>query len=300
MRVEDLVVTLLIPTVNFSIPLMLASIGEVSLERAGIINVGLEGVMLISAFVSAVSTLIFNSLIIGMFLSIIISVLLASFFSLLVLKLNADQILVGLGMFILAEGITVIGLYAIWGAPYMPSPVSYTIPSITITPQESLSYFTFLALALGFLLYFIIFKTKIGLLIRAIGEDPEVAYSTGMPVSRIQFLLIILNFTLGSLAGSFISVGINSRFVPGMTAGDGFIALAITAFSNWNPLIALGGSILFGFTLDLPLWLPITFGISYPYQFSDMLPYIVMIAVLAGVIKKVKPPKSLGKTFKKD
>jgi len=80
MRVEDLVVTLLIPTVNFSIPLMLASIGEVSLERAGIINVGLEGVMLISAFVSAVSTLIFNSLIIGMFLSIIISVLLASFF----------------------------------------------------------------------------------------------------------------------------------------------------------------------------------------------------------------------------
>jgi len=84
-----------------------------------------------------------------------------------------------------------------------------------------------------------------------------------------------------------------------MTAGDGFIALAITAFSNWNPLIALGGSILFGFTLDLPLWLPITFGISYPYQFSDMLPYIVMIAVLAGVIKKVKPLRALGKLSKK-
>ena len=292
--------TILIPSLDYSVPLILAGVGEVLLERSGLINVGMEGVMLTGAFVAAAMAYTTGSPVLGVAAALGVGLIFAIAYSLLVLFLSADQIIAGIGNFLIGTGASVVGLYAVFHSAIMPFSIPQQLPGIAVYAYGKISYLFFFGVVLALAAYVFLFKTKAGLVVRAIGENPEAADAAGTSVRKVRFVLVVVNMLLVSLAGAYLSIDMNSRFVPGMTNGAGFIALAMAAFSNWNPLLALFGSVLFGFTTSLPLWLTVIVGVSYPYDFTNMIPFVVVIAVLAGVIRKVRAPAALGRLFRRD
>src|SRR5579884_1636742 len=243
--------TILVPSLGYSVPLILAGTAEVLLERSGVINIGMEGLMLVSAFVAAATAYTSGSLILGLLSALGVGLIFAIIYSFLILSLSADQIIAGIGLYLLGTGASVLGLYAVFHAAIMPLALPQTLPGIQVYTYGKISYLFFVSVAVSIVAYIFLFKTKAGLVVRAIGESPEAA-------------------------GAYLSIDLNPRFVQGMTNGTGFIALAMAAFANWNPLLALFGGILFGFTEALPLWLSVVIGVSYPYQFTNMIPFIAV------------------------
>jgi len=291
--------SILVPSLGYSVPLILAGTAEVILERSGVINIGMEGLMLISAFVAAAIAYTSGSLILGLLSALGIGLIFAIIYSFLILSLSADQIIAGIGLYLLGTGASVLGLYAVFHAAIMPFALPETLPGIQVYTYGKISYLFFVSVAVSIAAYLFLFKTKAGLVVRAIGESPEAADAAGTSISRVRFAIIIIDMLLVSLAGAYLSIDLNPRFVQGMTNGTGFIALAMAAFANWNPLLALFGGILFGFTEALPLWLSVVIGVSYPYQFTNMIPFIAVIVVLAGVIRRVRAPAAVGRIFKR-
>src|SRR5579883_1922338 len=288
--------TILVPSLGYSVPLILAGTAEVLLERSGVINIGMEGLMLVSAFVAAATAYTSGSLILGLLSALGVGLIFAIIYSFLILSLSADQIIAGIGLYLLGTGASVLGLYAVFHAAIMPLALPQTLPGIQVYTYGKISYLFFVSVAVSIVAYIFLFKTKAGLVVRAIGESPDAA---GTSISRVRFAIIIIDMLLVSLAGAYLSIDLNPRFVQGMTNGTGFIALAMAAFANWNPLLALFGGILFGFTEALPLWLSVVIGVSYPYQFTNMIPFIAVIVVLAGVIRRVRAPAAVGRIFKR-
>jgi ABC-type uncharacterized transport system permease subunit len=291
--------TILVPALGYSVPLILAGTAEVMLERSGVINVGMEGIMLLSAFSAAATTYLTSNPFLGILSALGIGILFALIYSILILILSADQIIAGIGTYLVGTGASVLGLFAVFHVALMPFSVPVQLPGIQVYTFGKISYLFFFSIIVAVAAYFFLFKTKSGLVVRSIGENPEAADAAGTSVSRVRFGIIIVDMLLVSLAGAYFSIDLNSRFVPGMTAGAGFIALAMAAFANWNPLLALFGGILFGLTESLPLWLSVVVGISYPYQFTNMIPFIVVILILAGVIRRVRAPAGIGRLFKR-
>jgi len=291
--------SILVPSLGYSVPLILAGTAEVMLERSGVINIGMEGLMLVSAFVAAATAYTTGSLLLGLLSALGIGLIFAIIYSFLILSLSADQIIAGIGLYLLGTGASVLGLYTVFHAAIMPLALPQTLPGIQVYTFGKISYLFFVSIAISIAAYFFLFKTKSGLVVRAIGENPEAADAAGVSISRVRFAVIIIDMLLVSLAGAYLSIDLNPRFVQGMTNGTGFIALAMAAFANWNPLLALLGGVLFGFTEALPLWLSVVMGISYPYQFTNMIPFIAVIVVLAGVIRRVRAPAAVGRIFKR-
>ena len=292
--------TLLVPTIGYSVPLILAGTAEVLLERTGVINIGMEGVMLTSAMVAAAVAFHTGSLLEGVAAALGVGLLFAAIYAVLILVVNADQIVAGIGMYLMGTGASVLGLYASFHAAIMPLALPASLPGIEVFTYGKGSYLFFVALAIAVAAYLFLFKTKAGLVVRAVGESPEAADAAGASVFKVRLMIIIIDMLLVSLAGAYFSVDLNRRFVQGMTNGAGFISLALAAFANWNPLLALAGGVIFGLTESLPLWFFASLGISYPYQFTNMIPFVVVILVLAGVIGRVRAPAAIGRLFKRD
>lgn len=291
--------SLLVPSLAYSVPLILAGTAEVILERSGVVNIGMEGIMLVSAFVAAAAAYTTGSLVLGIISALGTGLLFALIYSLLILRLSADQIIAGIGLYLLGAGASVLGLYAVFHAALMPFALPHTLPGIQVYSYGKISYLFFISIIISIAAYLFLFKTKAGLVVRSIGESPEAADAAGTSVPRVRFIIIIIDMLLVSLAGAYLSIDLNRSFVQGMTNGTGFIALAMAAFANWNPLLALLGGLLFGVTEALPLWMSVVIGVSYPYQFTNMIPFIAVIVVLAGVIRRVRAPAAIGKIFKR-
>lgn len=291
--------TILVPSLGYSVPLILAGTAEVLLERAGVINIGMEGIMLVSAFAAAAAAFTTGSLLVGILAALGVGLVFALIYSVLILSLSADQIIAGIGLYLLGTGASVLGLYAVFHAALMPFALPQTLPGIQVYAYGKVSYLFFFSIAVSVVAYLFLFKTKAGLVVRSIGENPDAADAAGTSVAKVRFTIIVIDMLLVSLAGAYLSIDLNPRFVQGMTNGTGFIALAMAAFANWNPLLALFGGILFGFTESLPLWLTVVIGVSYPYQFTNMIPFVAVILVLTGVIKRVRAPAAVGRIFKR-
>ena len=296
--VVDIVnVGLFAAALRMATPLIFASLGGIFSERAGIINIALEGMMLTGAFSGVFVSYATGNPWLGVLAAVLVGGLLGFVHGIMTIKFTGDQIVSGTGINIFALGFTAYMSQVIWGSRgasdsvqglgTVSIPVLADIPIVgeVIGKQTPLVYIALIVVVASFV---ILFKTPIGLRIRAVGEHPGAADTTGINVYKIKYICLIVSGMLAGLGGAFLSLGHLSLFVNGMTGGRGFIALAAMILGGWNPLGALGASLLFGFADALQIRLQ-SVG-ALPSQIILTVPYILTIIVLAVFVRRRNPP----------
>ncbi len=296
---DVITVGLFTAALRMTTPIAFASLGGIFSERVGIINIGLEGMMLISAFAGVAATYFSGNPWLGVLAAVLVGGLLGLFHALLTVKFVGNQIVSGTGINIFALGFTAYMSQVLWGSrgasesvqglEVVSIPLLKDIPIIgdiigTHTPL------VYLMLIITVLSYVVLFKTPIGLRIRAVGEHPAAADTAGIDVFKTKYLCVMVSGMLAGLGGAFLSLGHLSLFAWGMTGGRGFIAMAAMIFGNWMPFGAFGASFLFGFADALQMRLQ-ALGLLPP-QIILTIPYILTVAVLAGVVRKAIPPSN--------
>jgi len=289
-------------TVRTATPLALAALGEVVVERAGILNIGLEGVVLAGAFGALVGAT--NGGITGGYAAAIGSgVALALLFALFAVAFRADQIITGTAVTLLALGLTGTlyrALYGVTGAALsIPTSRPVAIPWLSSLPVAGLGFFyqpivTYVVYALVPAISWWMFRTHSGLALRAIGEAPSAAAAAGIRVARVRWGAIAFGGATGGLAGGTLVLAQAGTFAEGMSAGRGFIAIAIVVVGRWKPVGVALAALLFGAASALQFLLQ-ALGLALPYQLFLGLPYVLTLAVLAGVAGRVRAPASLAK-----
>jgi simple sugar transport system permease protein len=276
------------------------------------VNIGLEGMMLMGAFFGAWGADRTGSWVMGVLIGMLAGAMLALVHGVFCIHLRADQIVVGTAVIFLAYGITGFLYNDIYGDQGTPGDLP-RIPDVnldwlgSIPPADlgrfleesfgDVSVLTLAALALVFVSYVVLFKTPLGLRIRACGEHPRAADTVGINVYRIRYSSVILSGALAALGGVFLSIGYNGSFTEKMTAGYGFIALAALIFGNWRPFGVLAAALLFGFANALaPEFENVEAWASYATLFAA-LPYVLTLIAVAGVIGRTVPPAAVGRPY---
>ena len=278
-------------------PIAYASLGGIFSERVGIINIGLEGMMLTCAFTGVTASYYTGNPWLGVLAALLVGGLLGFFHAVLTVKFIGDQIVSGTGINIFALGFTAYMSQVIWGSRGASDSVkglrAVSIPLLKDVPvigriigtHTPLVYVMILATVLS---YVVLFRTPLGLRIRAVGEHPTAAETAGIDVLRVKYICVTVSGMLAGLGGAFLSLGHLNLFAWGMTGGRGFIAMAAMIFGKWMPFGALGASLLFGFADALQMRLQ-ALGLLPP-QIILTIPYLLTVAVLAGVVGKATPP----------
>jgi len=284
-------------SLRMATPIAFASLGGIFSERVGIINIGLEGMMLTSAFTGVATTYFSGNPWLGVLAAVLVGGLLGLFHALLTVKFVGNQIVSGTGINIFALGFTAYMSQVLWGSRGASESVQglevISIPLLKDIPiiGEVIGTHTplvYLMLIMTVLSYVVLFKTPIGLRIRAVGEHPAAADTAGIDVFKTKYLCVMVSGMLAGLGGAFLSLGHLNLFAWGMTGGRGFIAMAAMIFGKWMPFGAFGASFLFGFADALQMRLQ-ALGLLPP-QIILAIPYILTVAVLAGVVRKAVPP----------
>lgn len=284
------------------VPLSLAATGEVINERAGTFNIGLEGIMLLSAFVAVAGAEFSGSWIAGIAAGMLAGILVGVIHGLVSTYWRGDQLIAGVGINIFALGFVAYGLIAVWGTPgHHGLPIHITPPRV-LTPIGSVSPMIFVAILLAILTHILLHRTVYGLRIKAAGENPEALDVAGAKIEWTRLAASIFGGALAGVAGAYLSTDWLSFTTKDVSAGRGFIALACVVFSGLQPLTALSAALIFGFFDALRTWVVILPGVKdiVPYQFVNMTPYLVTLAVVAGVIGKRRFPKSIGVPYRRE
>ena len=270
-------------------PLVFAGIGELVTEKSGVLNLGLEGLMLVGAVTGFITLVLTGNYFYSLFLSIISGVILSGIFAFLVLNLMTNQIATGLALTIFG-----IGLSAMLGKKFGGTPIDGLNPY----------YFIVISFLLVFFVAYFLSKTKTGLIVRAVGENHNSAYALGYNVIKTRYLTIIFGGVMSSLAGYYISICYAPMWQEGMTAGRGWIALALVVFATWKPWRLLVGAYIFGGVAIMQMNLQ-AIGVKLPGQFFNMMPYLATIIVLVFISSnklrlKLNAPSSLNIPFEKN
>jgi simple sugar transport system permease protein len=292
---------------RFATPLIFAAMGGILSERSGVINIGLEGMMLIGAFFGIYGSDLTGSWVGGLVIGAAAGALLGLVHAFVSVQLRADQVVSGTGINILALGVTGYVFIYHYGNQGTPPGVS-RVPDVTLPGVEDLSFvggaighanlLTWAALLLVPLLTLFLFRTRGGLRLRSVGEKPRAADTVGLPVIRTRYLAVTASGALAAIGGSYLSIALLGSFNENMTAGRGFIALAAVIFGGWRPWGALAGALLFGFSTALAQRLP-AFSESTAVLFQA-LPYVLTLVVVAGVIGRSRPPAAIGVPYVKE
>jgi simple sugar transport system permease protein len=292
-------------TLSAGTVLAIAALGLLINEKAGIVNLGAEGMMLCAAIAGYATVVHTGSDMLGFLAAMGAGAVLALFFGALVIGLNTNQYATGLALSLFG-----VGFSAFVGTSYvqakLPERLSYEVPYLTDLPVIGPALFrqhpmVYLAIVFTLALIWFLERTRAGLVLRAVGESPQSAHALGYPVRSIRLAAVVCGGALCGLAGSYISVIYTPLWVEGMIAGKGWIALALTTFATWRPARILLGAYLFGGVTMLQFHLQAT-GLEVPSQFLSMLPYVATIVVLALISRnpqwiRVNMPASLGKPF---
>jgi general nucleoside transport system permease protein len=290
--------TLLASTIRNATPLIFAALGGMFSERSGVVNIGLEGLMLISAFAGVVGASLAGSALAGLIFALIHALMSITF--------EADQIISGTAINLLALGGTGFLMVQVFGSggtsPRVPGFKEVPIPLLSDIPligpalfnQSLLVYLMYLLIPIT---WFAVFRTPFGLRLRATGEVPEAVDTAGVSVSRMRYYGVALSGLLAACGGAYLSMGILSAFTEGMTNGRGFIALAALIFGRWNPIGAAGAALLFGFAQAVTFQAPQE---VIPLEFIQMLPYVLTIVVLAGFGGRAIAPAAIGRPYRKE
>ena len=270
-------------------PLVFAGIGELVTEKSGVLNLGLEGLMLVGAVTGFITLVLTGNYFYSLFFSIISGVILSGIFAFLVLNLMTNQIATGLALTIFG-----IGLSAMLGKKFSGTPIEGLNPY----------YFITISFLLVFLVSYFLSKTKSGLIVRAVGENHNSAYALGYNVIKTRYMTIIFGGIMSSIAGFYISICYAPMWQEGMTAGRGWIALALVVFATWKPWRLLVGAYIFGGVAIMQMNLQ-AIGVKLPGQFFNMMPYLATIIVLVFISSnklrlKLSAPSSLNIPFEKN
>ena len=285
----ELVIGILNIVLISTTPLVFAGIGELVTEKSGVLNLGLEGLMLVGAVTGFITLVLTGNYFYSLFLSIISGVILSGIFAFLVLNLMTNQIATGLALTIFG-----IGLSAMLGKKFAGTPIDGLNPY----------YFIVISFLLVFLVGYFLSKTKSGLIVRAVGENHNSAYALGYNVIKTRYLTIIFGGVMSSLAGYYISICYAPMWQEGMTAGRGWIALALVVFATWKPWRLLVGAYIFGGVAIMQMNLQ-AIGVKLPGQFFNMMPYIATLIVLVFISSnkvrlKLSAPSCLNIPYEKN
>ena len=291
----------------FATPLTFAAIGGMFSERSGVVNVALEGMMLTGAFFGIYGADKTGSWFLGILIAMLAGGLMALVHAFFAVQLRADQIVGGMAINFLALGITGYFFFQLYHGANIPPNIP-RIPNVSIPWVKDqgfigpaigdLNLLIWVAIALVPISYIVMFKTPIGLRIRACGEHPRAADTVGINVYAVRYASVVTSGMLAAAGGAFLSVGFVGTFNENMTAGRGFIALAAVIFGSWRPFGALAGACLFGFSTALAQRLP-AFSESTAVLFQA-LPYVLTLVVVAGVIGRSRPPAAIGVPYVKE
>lgn len=292
-----------------STPLLLAALGEIYAERSGILNLGVEGMMAAGALSSFAAALTTGNPWVGVLVGVIAGGLLSLIHGVVSISLKGNQVVSGLALTMLGLGLSsVLGRSYVGNqlparARFLPTPVKplSSIPLLgeVLFDQDPIFY---LALLLPFIMWFFLYRTKYGIIIRSTGENPVAADAAGVNVNRVRYLSTLLGGLLSGLAGAYLSVAYNPAWIENMTAGRGWIALALVIFSLWDPLKALFGSYLFGIVEASGYTLQ---AYGYSQWLLNGLPYLLTLIILIlgateSIRKKMGAPSSLGKPYDRE
>jgi general nucleoside transport system permease protein len=289
-------------TVAMAVPLLLAAQGELLAERGGIINVGLEGMMLLGAFAAMAVTYFTGMPVLGVLAAWAAGLGLAALFAYVVIGNAANQVVTGIAVNLLALGLSGVAYRALFGVTgaaltvagveAIPLPILSSLPIVgpALLTQSWLGY---LAFALVPVLAFFLYRTMAGLQLRMVGENPQAAAAQGVNVRLTRTLAVLGCGLLAATGGAYLAIAYAHTFVEGMSAGRGFIALAIVIFGRWSALGILAAALLFGFATALQFHVQ-ALGWPIPYQFLLMLPYVLTLLVLAGYAGASRAPAALG------
>jgi simple sugar transport system permease protein len=294
---------LLLSTIRTATPLIFAALGGLFSERAGVINIALEGLMLAGAFTAAVVTYELQNPYIGFLSGLIAGAALALVYAIAVIKFEADQVVTGFAVSLLMIGLPSVISAAIYDSAGSTEQIGkeFLLPNYF---NNRLNVASVLAFALVPVCWYVIYKTPFGLRLRAAGENPAAADAAGVNVIRLRYVAVILSGVLAAAGGAYLSIGQSSLFTKAMTAGRGYIALAALILAKWKPVPVLFACLFFGFTeafsIQMQGVIKLPSGEDIPVQFVQMIPYVLTIIVLAGFIGLSRAPKALGIPYKKE
>jgi ABC-type uncharacterized transport system permease subunit len=289
-------------------PIALAALCGVISERAAVVNIGIEGIMLMSAMTSIMVATLVHNLYAGLLAGMMTGMIIAGLHAILVIQFKVDQIISGVAVNIVGTGLSSFisnrymqiytdqinnsGVF-----PNIPIPLLVKIPILGPVVFEN-NIIVYIMLFLVAATFVVLFYTRWGLRTRAVGEHPKAADTLGINVYMMRYVNVILGGMVAGIGGAYFTIGAVGRFDKLMTAGKGFIGLAAMIFGNWNPLGALGASLIFGFADSLQIKMQIL-NIPVPTEFLQMAPYIVTIIVLAGLVGRVHTPAADGSPYEK-
>src|SRR5436853_4887926 len=302
--------SLLASMIRLSTPLILAALGGMYSERGGVINIALEGIMLSGAFTAAAVTVFTQNPWIGMLAAMIAGLLVAGIHAVASIQFKANQVVVGTAINIMFIGVPALVSGALFestgSTPQLPReqtlpdwniPVINRVPVLSqlLSGHKPIVYIALLAVPVS---YYVLFRTRFGLRLRAVGENPEAADTAGVSVARMRYAGVLLSGVLAGLGGAYLSIGQNLLFTRNMTAGRGFIALAALIFGKWHPVGAFLACLLFGLADAIAIRMQGV--VDIPVQFIQIIPYVLTLVVLAGFIGRATPPRAIGTPYVKE
>lgn len=287
-------------TMRISVPYILAALGGTFSERSGVVNIGLEGILLNGAFCSVLMVYYTGNAWLGLIGGMIGGIILAGVHALVCVKFKADQIVSGVALNLLAVGITKFVLKIIFHSSSNSDRIvglpTWEIPGLERFPITN--PFVLITILVILFSQVILYYTPFGLRLRAVGEHPEAADTLGISVSGMRYAGVFISGILGGLGGAYLALE-QHQFTDGMSSGRGFIALAAMIFGKWTPLGATAACILFGFAESFQIQLQ-NAGYAIPTQFVQMIPYLLTMIALAGVVGRSTPPAADGKPYVKE
>jgi general nucleoside transport system permease protein len=289
---EDILkLSILYSTVRMATPLLLAALGGLFSERSGVINIALEGLMLAGAFTSAVVTYYAGNPWIGLLAGIGAGIFISVIHAVACIQFDSDQVVTGTAINILMFGIPTL----LSGALFGTTGSTPQIPRANLLPNAPVV----IAFALVPFVWYVLYRTPLGLRLRAAGENPEAADTAGVSVSRLRYSGVLLSGALAAIAGAYLSIGQSSLFTRNMTAGRGFIALAALIFGKWRPVQTMLACLLFGFAEAVAIQMQ---GVipHVRVEYIQIIPYVLTMIVLAGFIGASRAPRALGRPYVKE
>ncbi|MNH99180.1 Branched-chain amino acid transport system / permease component [compost metagenome] len=315
MDILTLIGQLINTTMVFSTALIFGALGGIFSERSGVVNIGIEGLMVAGAFSSAVGTFYAEQANmgafapwVGLFSAIVFAMLFALIHAVASVTFKADQVVSGVVINFLAAGTTLYLVKILFDGAGQTETLNevfnkFEIPFLSDIPLLGTAIFTaypttYLALILVAVVYYVLFKTPFGLRLRAVGEHPSAADTVGIKVKRIRYIAVLISGALAGIGGATITLTTTSNFSHNSISGQGFIAMAAMIFGKWHPLGALGAALFFGMAQALGNFLQLfEFSKNIPQEFLYMLPYVLTILMLAGAVGRAKAPSALGEPY---
>jgi general nucleoside transport system permease protein len=301
---QSIVLGILATGIRLATPFLLAALGEMFVQRSGVYNLGIEGIMLLGAFLGFFTTLHSGNPFLGILAGIGVGAMLGFLMAVVSVTFKAEQGISGIGLYMFGWGLSgllfrlyVGGITSIKGLQPAPVPFFCDIPCLgTIFFHQN--WLVYLAYILVPVSWFVLYRTTWGLKVRAVGTKPEAADTLGESVDKVRYQCLILGGAMAGLAGAFLTIGQANMFVDNITAGRGFIAIALVYFGRWNPWGIVAGSLLFSMADSLQSMVQVL-GIKFPYELAVVLPYLVTIVALAVSFGRVWAPAALGRVYER-